>query len=148
MNVLRIPFVALVAVVVLTTAAAALAQQPPMSNRPFRGVFGGGMSDTEQSLTVTGSFGTGYDSDVYAAVRGESGVVGGLRPRVGASVAFWSGSASYSLSREKVSLGASAATTTLRLPRRRHAGDSAATMGRPARVIVFRAGPASTPQSM
>ena len=112
MNVLRIPFAALVAVVVLTTAAAALAQQPPMSNRPFRGVFGGGMSDTEQSLTVTGSFGTGYDSDVYAAVRGDSGVDGSLRPRVGSSVAFWSGSASYSLSREKVSLGASAATTS------------------------------------
>ena len=115
MSVSRIPFVALAAVVVLaTTALEAVAQQPqtPMSNRPFRGVFGGGMGDTEQSLTVTGSFGGGYDSDIYAAFRGETTAVdGSIRPRIGGRTGFGSGSLNYSLDRGRVSLSGAAATT-------------------------------------
>jgi hypothetical protein len=69
------------------------------------------MGDTSQSLTVTGSFGGGWDSDVLAAFRG-SGVTEGVPSgRSGGTVGFGSGAANYSIGRGRFGLGASAATS-------------------------------------
>src|SRR5688500_8910763 len=90
----------------LLIAVPAAAQQPRPA-RPYRGLFGGGMGDTEQVLTLTGSVGVGYDDNVLADQSGTGGL--GTDPRIDQSGTFqqMSGGLTYSLERTRVSLGAS-----------------------------------------
>jgi hypothetical protein len=102
---------ALTAVALAMTAAEASAQMQGTSvaNRPYRGIFGGGVGETQQSLTFNGSLGGGYDSDAFAAFRGETTPIEGLGlQRSGGIAGFGGGALSYSLSRERIDFGASA----------------------------------------
>jgi len=95
--------------VVLTVAACpALAQDMPAarSNRPYRGLFQSGVQDASQVLTVSGSIGAGYD---ITSVSGAT--IGGDTTRE-LRGGYSAGSAAllYSLSLERISFGASAAT--------------------------------------
>jgi len=78
--------------------------------RPYRGLFDqGGVSQSEQSVSVNGSVGGGYDSSI-AADASEAGLGGGATPRTqspGGSYVLVAGGLSYSLSKKRISLSAS-----------------------------------------
>jgi hypothetical protein len=87
----------------LMAATPGFAQAPPRPDRPYRGLFASGQRDSEQSLIAQGSVGGGYDSNVLLDAGfntdprfAESGMVGAV-----------SGSLAYTMSRDRVSFGAS-----------------------------------------
>ena len=55
-----------VCVAALFAASTPAAAQAPRPERPYRGLFGGGVGDVEQSLIWNGSTGGGYDDNVLA----------------------------------------------------------------------------------
>jgi hypothetical protein len=109
--------------VLLVMAAGAFAQAPvpglsdrpeqepaqPADGRPYRGVFGGGLDDLDQSLTVTGSIGGGWTSDYLARFATE--LDRDSRPRGGGLVGTGSGSLSYLLGRPRASVSATVGTS-------------------------------------
>lgn len=87
---------------VLGAAVPAFAQfQPPRprSERPQRGLFGSGTSNTEQNLVLNVSFGAGYDNDLLGQASGISSPYG---PRGVGQYGFGSASLNYSVARETV----------------------------------------------
>jgi hypothetical protein len=102
--------VVLPVVFLLLLAAAPAAAQligEPQSNRPNRGLFGGGLPlDASQSLILNGSIGGGYDIRVKGNQIGTVADVNLAQPGRGM---FGQGSASlsYSLKKSRVSIGAS-----------------------------------------
>jgi hypothetical protein len=106
------------------------AAQTPRPERPYRGIFGGGVGEAEHLLVVTASAGGGYDDNVMAD-GGASPAIGGTPPLItGGSSNFGllAGNLSYSLTREIVSMtvsGGSAANYYFDLENRwlaRHSG--------------------------
>jgi hypothetical protein len=101
-----------VAIAVLLASNIAAAQSRP--ERPYRGLFGGGdtSSNMEQSLSLSGSVGAGYDTSVLANAA-ESGFGGGslTSPSQEGSFTSFSEGLSYSLNKSKVSLGANASAS-------------------------------------
>ena len=97
--------------------AEAQQQQPPAPRpeRPYRGLFGGGVGETEQLLTVNASAGGGYDDNILIDQPG-SIAVGDPRFAKSGMVGTFSGSASYSLDRSRLSLGLGASTSTRYYP--------------------------------
>jgi hypothetical protein len=109
-----------VALAVLTARPASAQQQTPppgqqdpnapvrvLTQRPYRGVFGSGYSETEQILTLGLNIGGGYDSSVFVDNRQDPNATTPLgRSKSG----FGSGSANinYSLNRQVVSFSAGA----------------------------------------
>ncbi len=94
--------------------AAPAAAQLPRPERPYRGLFGGGVGDTEQSLTLNVQLAGGYDDNIFAD-QGAGG--GGVPPSStpptnvvaqGGSYGQLSSGLTYSLARTRVSVGASA----------------------------------------
>jgi hypothetical protein len=88
------------------------AAQNPRPERPFRGLFGSGTLDLEQSLVANGSVGGGWDNNVVA-----DALFGG-RPRAGTpstnadgAVGQASGSLNYSARLSSLTLDASGGTT-------------------------------------
>lgn len=93
----------------------AYAQPPPgpdpngpariLSQRPYRGMFGGGTGQTSQLLTLGLNMGGGYDSSVFVDNRSDPTA---LEPITRAHTGFVQGSAdlNYSLTRETLSLNA------------------------------------------
>src|SRR5436309_2042874 len=61
----------------LALALPAFAQQQQRPERPYRGLFGGGVGNAEQLLTLSVQFGGGYDGNILAGSAG-NGV--GLSP--------------------------------------------------------------------
>ena len=100
---------AFVALGVLTglVEAPAFAQGPTdgRPSRPYRGLFGGGYGNTDQSLMLNASFGSGYDDNVLLGAVGPQGAVQG--PKTASVVDDISGNLSYSLSRKRASLAIS-----------------------------------------
>jgi hypothetical protein len=104
-------FPALIVVVsALATASSADAQW--RSERPYRGLFAGGIGETEQLLTATGSLGTGWDSNLAADAIGRNVPVSDVNREFRGSVSTASAALSYSLNRTAVAFGATAGTTT------------------------------------
>lgn len=75
--------------------------QPVRTGRPFRGIFGGGLGDTEQTLTLTASGGGGYEYGFNPFLRDEP------QRSVGQSMLIGSANLSYELSRERAGIAAS-----------------------------------------
>ncbi len=77
-----------------------------LTQRPYRGVFGSGFSETEQMLTLGLNMGGGYDTSVFVDDRQNPTAV---RPFSRTESGFAAGSANlnYSLNRESVSFAAS-----------------------------------------
>lgn len=95
----------------------ALAQttpQSPRSDRPYQGLFGGDTTNAKQMLSISASFGGGYDQDIFA----DQSLSGGINkpPGVGSagSTGFIVGSASlsYGIAMKKGSFSASYGTGT------------------------------------
>jgi len=99
-----------VSVVSLLVVADAEAQWRP--ERPYRGLFAGGVGETSQLLTATGSLGTGWSDNLVVDPAGEESLlpsVGGRQFSGGVHSA--SGVLSYSLNLEPITFGATAGTT-------------------------------------
>src|SRR5688572_19075945 len=94
---------------ILVAADGAEAQWRP--ERPYRGLFGGGLGQTSQLLTATGSLGTGWSNNVLLNPSGGQSFL----PRAGrqfrGGVYTASGVLSYSLNMGPVAFGASGGTT-------------------------------------
>lgn len=105
------PHCCLVAIALLLTAGVYPAQgQTEREGRPYRGLFGSGVGESEQSLTANGTLAGGYDDNILArgfrSPRGQrSGILG-----------QGSGSLSYSFDRDRVQLNASAGRSTRYYP--------------------------------
>ncbi|HKW01036.1 MAG TPA: hypothetical protein VJN96_14515 [Vicinamibacterales bacterium] len=87
-----------------TPSAAQTATQGPRSERPYRGLFAGDTGNAKQLLTLSASFGGGYDDDIFAS----GGGVGSNTPLTGGSTSYISGSFNlgYSMSTQKLSFSA------------------------------------------
>jgi hypothetical protein len=98
-------------------APAASAQGRP--GRPYRGLFAGGVSETEQSLTVRGAFGGGYDDNILADGSGIGGGGGGFDPRIQrrGNLLMANGAVDYSLSRDTFGMFVSGATSSRYYPK-------------------------------
>lgn len=97
-----------VAIAIVCATGAAYGQERP--ERPYRGLFGGGGSgsNTEQSLTATGSIGGGYDTSILADARDAgfgSGSTNPAQSREGGFLLFSEG-LTYSLNKRVISFAA------------------------------------------
>ena len=81
--------------------------QASAQSRPYRGLFGSDIGETEQLLTATASLGGGYDDNVLADA------AGGVDPRAarGGATGLFSGGLTYRVDRGRVGLGASLSTS-------------------------------------
>lgn len=112
-----LPLVCLLVLTDVTTAQA----QPPRPERPYRGLFGGGVGETEQLLTANVSFGAGYDDNVFADQGsggnigvGGGGIAGDPRSAKSGTYTHLAGGLNYAVNRTRVSFNASASATTRR----------------------------------
>ena len=99
---------------VLGTAVPAFAQfQPPRlrQERPERGLFGSGMSNTEHRLVLNVSFGGGYDNDPFGQATGTPPPAPGVGPRGVGQYGFLSTGLDYRLARETVQASANVGGT-------------------------------------
>ena len=65
------------------SVAPAAAQGSARPERPYRGLFGSGTSETGQMLSVGASLGSGWDDDLEANARGTGGATTGRRAQSG-----------------------------------------------------------------
>jgi len=86
------------------------------SERPYRGLFAGGLGDTEQLLTANASLGTGWDDNLTADAVGRTIAPSDMTQQFRGGVTTGSASLSYSLNRTSVGLGATAGTTVRYYP--------------------------------
>src|SRR5262245_32576705 len=93
-----------VAGLVACCATSALAQTP-RPNRPYRGLFGGGVANTEQLLTVSFGAAAGYDDDVLLGQSGGTHPTPGNGAASGLAEGSWG--LSYSASRTRAAFSAS-----------------------------------------
>jgi hypothetical protein len=117
---MRVPLFALVTAAVLAGAGAASAQTPPESRpeRPYLGVYGGGTQESAQVLSVSGSVGTGYDTN--ARLGANDAGFGVFDQSVGSEGSYYnqfSGGLSYSANLPKLSFGASLSSSARQYPR-------------------------------
>lgn len=91
--------------------------QLPRPERPYRGLFGGGTGNWEQSLVANGSLGWGWTDNVVAEALGRrTGRPGDLDRNHRGGSGQASGALAYSLSRNRVAISASASTTASYYP--------------------------------
>ena len=92
--------------------------QAPRAERPYRGLFGGGIGDTEQLLTASASFGGGYDDNLIADARGQDSLpqASDLNTTFRGSVGQVSGGLQYSLRRSRLDFGATGGTSARYYP--------------------------------
>jgi hypothetical protein len=111
---MRILFASIVVSALVASAAPSAAQTPsgPRSERPYRGLFAGDTGNARQLLTLSASFGGGYDDDVFANQAGSSPPPGSSIAGAGGSSSYLTGSAQlgYSLSKSGVAFSASGGT--------------------------------------
>jgi hypothetical protein len=102
-------FVMMLAVLAVFAAdTPAFAQPPPGQNRPYRGLFGGGTSGWDQSLTLNGYIGSGMDKQVLKGDLGDGTF--GTEDRLGAVGDGYLG-LNYNLTRESYGINALAGLT-------------------------------------
>ncbi|HEX6315783.1 MAG TPA: hypothetical protein VFZ73_13025, partial [Gemmatimonadaceae bacterium] len=108
------------AAVFLLLASSSHAQQS-RPERPYRGLFGGGDAESQQGLTVSGSIGGGYDTNLAEDARDATQLsVPGTELRRSGTLGQFSGSVSYALARETAAFSASAGTTGRYYPSGNH----------------------------
>ena len=114
----RTLYTSVVAIVLLVVATPVRGQQS-RPERPYRGLFGSTGSESMQILSVSGSAGGGYDSDLAADARSATTLsIPGGNARQSGTLGQFSGSLAYSLSTELASLSASAGSTGRYYPSR------------------------------
>lgn len=100
----------IVVVSVLVPANGAEAQEW-RPERPYRGLFAGGVGETEQLLTATASTGAGWDDNLVADLTGQDFLFSDMNRTFRGGVSTASAALAYSLNRARVGVGASAGTT-------------------------------------
>lgn len=88
--------------------------------RPYRGLFGGGVGETAQSLTATASVGGGWDDNLVADALGQTLRVSDVNRQFRGGSSATSAALAYSLNRARVDVGASARTTARYYPSLSH----------------------------
>ena len=112
--------IAAVAIVTFATAASAQTQRS-RPGRPYTGLFGGGIGESEQMLEATGSLAAGYDKTLVSVaamdplIRAEEDT-GGFSPVRSAGYGQFGGGLSYSLSKKVIEFSAAAASSTRYFP--------------------------------
>ena len=92
--------------------SSSLHAQESRPERPYRGLFGGGDVDVQQGLSVSGSLGGGYDTDLSQDAQSATQLsIPGTQLAQSGALGQFSGSLSYVLSGESASLSASAGST-------------------------------------
>ena len=99
-------------------AMPAHAQQPPpgRADRPYRGLFGGGVGETEQSWSANASLGAAFDNNVLAVVPPKNAEEASRSAFEGRMYEYLSAGTAYSLSKRRVSFNASLATSGQYVP--------------------------------
>jgi opacity protein-like surface antigen len=94
----------------LVTGSSPAFGQTPREGRPYRGLFGSGLGESEQSLVANASLAAGYDDNILAR--------GVRNPRSERRGTFGSGTVgvNYAFDRDRVHLGASAGSATRYYP--------------------------------
>jgi hypothetical protein len=82
--------------------------------RPYRGLFGSGTDDSQQSLTASGSIGAGWDNDLIADAAHLQSTA--ASDRIKGVLGNASGSLAYALNEERYAFGASAGTSVSYYP--------------------------------
>jgi hypothetical protein len=112
---MRVLIASIVGIAALTVAQPAGAQW--RAERPYRGLFAGGVGETEQLLTASGSIGTGWDDNLVADALGRNTLsASDVSRQFRGGVSTGSATLSYSLNRTAVAFGASAGTTVRYYP--------------------------------
>ncbi len=104
-----------VCVAVLTGVSASAAAQAVRPERPYRGLFGGGVGDAEQTLSLNVSLGGGYDDNIFAG-QGQSGLGRGSQVARPGTFGSLSGSLAYSYNTPRLSASLSTATSVRYAP--------------------------------
>ena len=102
-------FVTVLVVSALVLTSRAEAQWRP--ERPYRGLFAGGLGETSQLLTATASVGAGWDQNLMPELVESSTLRSGLSPKFDSFVSTGSAQLSYALNTDSVGFGATAGTT-------------------------------------
>jgi hypothetical protein len=102
--------VSLLAAAMLTLCGRDAAAQQPRPERPYRGLFGGGVDDASRLLTLTTAIGSGYDSNVLLGTDSFAG--GSGDPRLGVSSPYGSlnTSLNFALNHRRLSIESSVAS--------------------------------------
>lgn len=91
----------------LVLAAVPAHAQLPRPERPYRGLFGGGTGNWEQSLVANASIGGGWDDNLVADARGDRPArPNDLNTSARGGLGQFSGALAYSLSRSRLSVSA------------------------------------------
>lgn len=93
------------ALAIAVPASAQMNPPPRRPERPYRGLFGGGVGTTEQQLTASFSLGGGYDDDLSAEAGGPPTSFG-EQPRRGGPFGSANAGLGYSLGLERLSFNA------------------------------------------
>jgi len=112
---MQIALVSLVVIVSLGVTAAAHAQER-RPERPYRGLFAGGVDDNEQLLTASASLGAGWDQNLIADFGGRNLLTPGAGSLQTGAVTG-SGALAYSLRRSTTTLSASGGGSAYYYPR-------------------------------
>jgi hypothetical protein len=88
-----------------------------ISERPYRGLFGGGVGDVRQLLTASGSVGGGYDDNILTDAR-SLGHSGNVRPEAAKAgmLGSFQAAIAYTLSGDRSALNASVAASSRYYP--------------------------------
>lgn len=100
---MRPTFIIPICVTALLAASSPAAAQAQRPERPYRGLFGGGAGDVEQSLIWNASTGAGYDDNVWA----EEGISDDPSQAQAGNFGSFATGLSYSYSKPRLSIGLS-----------------------------------------
>jgi opacity protein-like surface antigen len=124
-----------IALVSLATTASAQQTQRSRPGRPYTGLFGGGLGDTEQMLEATGSLASGYDKTLVNVAARDPLVVANntdeWSPVRAAGYGQFGAGLSYSLAKKVVQFSAAGASSTRYFPQfsSRYVGSYSASVG-------------------
>lgn len=113
-------FLASIVVVSALVPADGAEAQEWRPERPYRGLFAGGVGESEQLLTATASVGAGWDDNLVADAIGRNVLVSDVNQQFRGGLSTASAGLAYSLNRARVGVGASAGTTARYYPSLAH----------------------------
>jgi hypothetical protein len=103
--------VSLVAAGVLLVLSAAPARaQTPRPERPYRGLFGSGVGEADQSLVASATLTAGWDDNLLAAARGDSSITTGPAAGPSGTLGTAKGTLTYRYQRPTIGVSASGST--------------------------------------
>lgn len=111
------PFAASIVVLSALVAAPVAEAQEWRPSRPYRGLFAGGVGETQHLLTISASAGGGWDKNLVTGPDGRNLLLGEGNSRFQGGATTGSATLSYSFSGDRAQIGMSAGTTARYYPR-------------------------------